>query len=57
MKDHLLAGFTAGLLVWAIVGFVNSSMAKAGEQKRIQKNMQNKLTFLSDSLKTMNLRS
>jgi hypothetical protein len=26
-------------------------------QKRIQKNMQNKLTFLSDSLKTMNLRS
>ena len=36
MKDHLLAGFTAGLLVWAIVGFVNSSMAKAGEQKRIQ---------------------
>jgi len=36
MKDHLLTGFSAGLLLWAIVGFTNSVMTNSGEQKRIQ---------------------
>lgn len=33
MRHHILTGFTAGLLVWAIVGFTNSAMSKAGEMK------------------------
>ena len=36
MKHHLLAGFSAGLLVWAIVGFTNSVMTNSGKQKTIQ---------------------
>ena len=32
MKDHLLAGFCAGLLVWAIVGFTNSVMTNTGQK-------------------------
>lgn len=36
MKDHLLAGFCAGLLVWAIVGFTNSTITNSKEQKTIQ---------------------
>jgi len=36
MKDHLLAGFSAGLLVWAIVGFTNSAISKAGEQEKFE---------------------
>ena len=36
MKDYLLAGFCAGLLVWAIVGFTNSTITNSGEQKTIQ---------------------
>lgn len=36
MKDYLLAGFCAGLLVWAIVGFTNSTITNSKEQKTIQ---------------------
>jgi len=31
MKQNLLTGFSAGLLVWAIVGITNSYISKAGE--------------------------
>ena len=36
MKDHLLAGFCAGLLVWAIVGLTNSVMTDSREPRTIQ---------------------
>ena len=32
MKDHLLVGFGAGLLVWAIVGLTNSVMTNSGQK-------------------------
>ena len=36
MKDHLITGFSAGLLVWALVGGINSAMSKSANQAKFE---------------------
>ena len=36
MKDHLITGITAGLVVWALVGVTNSAISKAGNQSKLE---------------------
>ena len=36
MKDHLITGITAGLVVWALVGVTNSAISKVGEQEKFE---------------------